>query len=134
MRECLTHWSGAVCGGLAGCTSSSSRRAPSPMVRANGQDVLMQGDTWTRGYSRTHPRLPACEVCGHVEVPPVMDHGGWYQHRGWLVWDHCHDHLIVRGTLCVGCNNDEATDLRNHFAGDRFTQWRKRCPPCNSQG
>lgn len=90
----------------------------------------MQGDAWTRDYSRAHARLAACELCGHVETPPTYVNGVRNQPRGWLVWDHCHDHGIVRGTLCVGCNNDEATDLRIHFAGDRFTEWRKRCPSC----
>lgn len=41
---------------------------------------------------RTRPDAYLCSVCGDSRA---------------TVWDHCHDHGLVRGPLCAGCNVSE---------------------------
>jgi len=104
-----------------------------------------QGDVWNKSYSKTHPWLSSCELCG---VSPTQDeHGSSYgrARRGeWyaastksdvgrfviMTWDHCHAHNIVRGTLCDKCNIEEESDRHTHHWGERFTKWRARCLLC----
>jgi len=93
----------------------------------------MRGDKWSGSYSRKNPCPDSCELCGRVktvgktfaecdklgEDSPLV-----------LIWDHCHDHGIVRGALCRGCNVEEGSDRSTGWRGNRFTEWRTRCPEC----
>lgn len=78
--------------------------------------------------------MPTCELCGNAEQPARVINGTEYRERGRLVWDHCHEHNIVRGTLCGRCNTEEAINARVGTWGDRFTEWRERCPLCPARG
>lgn len=94
----------------------------------------MRGDQWNRHYYRKHPPLPNCELCGIEQQSRVIDPvtGASYQCRGRLGWDHCHSHNIVRGTLCGGCNVEEAVALRHDDPSirGRYAKWWLRCPEC----
>jgi len=104
-----------------------------------------QGDVWSKSYSKTHPWLSSCELCG--AKPTRNEDGSSCTRRKWyaatnaphgkfviMTWDHCHAHNIVRGTLCGTCNIEEETDRHTHHWGERFTKWRTRCPLCVEAG
>jgi len=86
----------------------------------------MKGDKWTAKYSATHEHPRSCGLCGARRTVRRIPISG----STVLVWDHCHDHNIVRGSLCRGCNVNEGSDRVGGWAGDMFTAWRARCPEC----
>ncbi len=93
----------------------------------------MRGDKWSGSYSRKNPCPDSCELCGRVKTVgktfAECDKLGEYSPLV-LIWDHCHDHGIVRGALCRGCNVEEGSDRSTGWLGEKFTEWRARCPEC----
>lgn len=86
-------------------------------------------------------KLPArdfdCELC------PLEPDSRWARVNRAIGWDHCHEHGVIRGALCLWCNRvmadvDGGLVMRVHGPGwsgwrgaaERLRWWRLRCPKC----
>lgn len=101
---------------------------------------------WTKDIGRRYPRDGVCEICGltgaevadedaaiwaefDVDLNPLR-----YALLSKLQFDHCHLHLIVRGLLCLPCNNAMGCYERGFGVGGRFADRQathvRKCPEC----
>jgi hypothetical protein len=95
---------------------------------------------WTKNIGARYPRDGTCEVCGITTAGLVADYASRYPpedhrnvHLRKLMFDHCHIHMLVRGLLCLRCNNDMSLFERGFVVPGRHEHLAahyRKCPGC----